>query len=125
MVTKQKIKKYLDLPWTYTIEPEDDYFVISVNELPGICTDAETIEEGMVEIKDAIYAAIELYLDLGQEIPVPINKAKYKGNIAYRTSPERHYQLAKLARQKHTSLNKIIDHLVEEGISAWQRPSAR
>ncbi len=117
MATKKEVEKYINLPWTYVIEPENDYFVIYVNELPGVCTDAESIEEGIREIKDAIYAAIELYLDQGKEVPVPINKEKFKGNIAYRTSPERHYQLAKLAQRKHTSLNKVIDLLVEEGMS--------
>lgn len=117
MATKKEIEKYLNLPWSYMIEPEDDYFVISVNELPGVCTDAHSVEEGMKEIKDAIYAALELYLDQGREIPVPINKKKYKGNIAYRTSPEKHYQLAKLAQKEHKSLSKIIDVLIDEGIS--------
>jgi len=116
MATKKEITKYLNLPWSYTIEPEDDYFVISVNELPGVCTDADSVEEAMEEIKDAIYAAIELYLDQGIEVPVPINKKKFKGNIAYRTSPEKHYQLAKLAQKEHKSLSKIIDILVDEGI---------
>lgn len=124
MVTKKEITKYLNLPWTYTVEPEDGYFIISVNELPGVCTDAVSIEEGMEEIKDAICAAIELYLDQGKEVPIPINKKKYKGMIAYRTSPEKHYQLAKLAQREHKSLSKVIDLLIDEGINRNFRKQA-
>lgn len=117
MATKREIMKYVELPWSYTIEQEDGYFIVYVNELPGVCTDAETIEEAILEIKDAIYAAIELYLDQNKEIPVPINKSKFKGNISYRTSAERHYMIAKLAHQKHKSLSKILDALVDAGLN--------
>jgi predicted RNase H-like HicB family nuclease len=116
MATKKEIQKYLDLPWTYTIEPEKGYFILYVNELPGICTDAETIEEGMVQIKDAIYAAVKLYLDNGEEVPVPLDKKKFKGNISYRTSSEIHYKIAKVAKQEHMSVNKAMDLLIVEGI---------
>jgi len=88
---------------------------VYVNELPGVCTDAPTIEEAMHNIKEATSAAIELYIKQGKEIPVPINKAKYKGNIAYRTSPKRHYQIAKLAQRKHKSFSKVLDMIVDAG----------
>lgn len=53
---KKDIKYYLNLPWTYTIETEKDndefIYIIRVNELPGVCTDASTISQGMELIKD-------------------------------------------------------------------------
>ncbi len=117
MATKKEIQKYVDLPWSYTVEQEDGYFIVYVNELPGICTDSKTINGAMKDIKDAITAAVELYLDQGKEIPIPINKAQFKGKIAYRTSAERHYIIAKIAQQKHKSLSKILDMLVDEWIN--------
>ncbi len=117
MATKKEIQKYVDLPWSYTVEQEDGYFIVYVNELPGICTDSKTINGAMKDIKDAIAAAVELYLDQGKEIPIPINKAQFKGKIAYRTSAERHYIIAKIAQQKHKSLSKILDMLVDEWIN--------
>lgn len=120
MATKKNMKYYLGLKWTYTIEQEShdgqDYYIIYVNELPGVCTDAETIEEGMRDIQDAIKAAIKLYLKLGDPIPEPIDKKKFKGNIAYRTSPERHHKVARVARQKHKSLSRALDILVDAGM---------
>jgi predicted RNase H-like HicB family nuclease len=120
MGTKKDINYYLGLKWSYTIEQDSyegkDFYIIRVNEFPGICTDAETIEEGMNEIKEAMTAAIKLYLKQGEPIPEPINKAEFKGNIAYRTDSERHYLIAKAAKNMHKSISKTLDVLVDAGI---------
>ena len=120
MDTKKNLNYYLGLKWSYTIEQESDqgkdYYIIRVNELPGICTDSETIEEGLKEIKEAIRAAIKLYLKNGEEVPVPIKKEDYKGNIAYRTTSERHYSIAKTAKEMHKSISKTLDAIIDAGI---------
>lgn len=119
MDTKKDLKYYLGLNWSYTIEQSTlkgkKFFIIRVNELPGVCTDAKTVEEGMKDIQDAIAAAIELYLEQGDPVPEPIKKEEFKGNIAYRTTSERHYFLAKLAQQRHISMNKALDMLFDAG----------
>jgi len=56
----------------------EKFYVIRVNELPGVCTDASTIEKGMKDIKDAIERSVELYLEQGDEVPEPIRKEKFK-----------------------------------------------
>lgn len=120
MVIKKNLKYYLGLNWSYTIEQDTHkgkkFYIIRVNELPGVCTDATTIEKGMQNIQDAIVATIELYLEQGEPIPEPINKDVFKGNIAYRTTSERHYFLAKLAQQKQVSMNKALDMIFDAGI---------
>ncbi len=121
MVTKKKnLTYYLNLNWSYTLEREThnrkSYYIIRVNELPGVCTDAETIEEGMEAIKEAIKAAIKLYLKQGDPIPEPIDKKKFKGNIAYRTTAERHHLLSKIALHEHKSLSKTLDLLVDKSL---------
>ncbi|MCB1115280.1 MAG: type II toxin-antitoxin system HicB family antitoxin [Chlamydiia bacterium] len=130
MATKKKsLKYYLSLNWSYTIEQESynrkTYYIIRVNELPGVCTDAESIEEGMIAIKEAIKGAIKLYLKQGDPIPEPVDKKKFKGNIAYRTSAERHYLLSKIALQESTSLSKTLDLLVDKGIHSLGITSLR
>jgi antitoxin HicB len=120
MDTKKDLKYYLELNWTYTIETSKHkgkkFFIIRVNELPGVCTDASTIEKGMKQIQDVIAATIELYMEQGDPIPEPINREEFKGNISYRTSSDRHYSLAKLAREKHISMNKALDMVFDAGI---------
>lgn len=120
MAIKKNLKYYLGLNWSYTIEQASHngkkFFIIRVNELPGVCTDASSVEKGMKNIKDAITATIELYLEQGDPIPEPVNKEDFKGNISYRTTSERHFFLAKLAQQKHVSMNKALDIVFDVGI---------
>jgi len=120
MATKKDLKYYLGLNWSYTITQDfhksKKFYIIRVNELPGVCTDAKTIEEGLENIEEAIIATIELYLEQGDPIPEPINKQDFKGNIAYRTTSERHHSLAKLAQEKHVSMNKALDMVFDAGI---------
>ncbi len=120
MAIKKNIKYYLNLNWSYTVEQETHkgkrYYIIRVNELPGICTDAESIEEGMENIKEAIEGAVRLYLKNGEIIPEPIKKEEFKGNIAYRTTSERHYYIAKIAKDMHKSISKTLDDIVDSGI---------
>ena len=120
MATKKNVKYYMSLNWSYAIEQDTHkgthYYIIRVNELPGVCTDATTIEEGMREIRDAIEGAIRLYLKNKEPIPEPINKEQFKGQIAYRTSSQRHYRVAKAARTMHKSISKTIDDLVDAGL---------
>jgi predicted RNase H-like HicB family nuclease len=121
MATKKDLKYYLKLKWSYTIEPESeggkDYYIIRVNELPGVCTDAGTIEQGLKDIKEAIRAAIQLYLKNDEPIPEPIKKNAFKGNIAYRTTRERHYSVAKIAKKMHKSISKTLDVLIDTAIN--------
>jgi predicted RNase H-like HicB family nuclease len=120
MSNKKDLKYYLGLNWSYTVEQETEgrkrYFIIRVNELPGVCTDAETVNEGMELIKEAIEAAVKLYLKNREEVPEPVKKSEFKGNISYRTTSERHYHVAKIAKNMHKSISKTIDELVDAGI---------
>jgi predicted RNase H-like HicB family nuclease len=120
MGTKKDLKYYMGLNWSYTIEQETHkgkhYYIIRVNELPGICTDAGSLEQGMKEIQEALRAAIKLYLKHGDPIPEPIKKEQFKGNIAYRTTSERHFVVAKVAKEMHKSISKTLDELIDAGI---------
>lgn len=120
MITKKDLNYYLNLDWSYSIDTERSkglrYYIIRVNELPGVCTDATTIEQGMEDIKEAIAGAIELYLEHGESVPEPIDKNRFKGKILYRTDSSRHYELAKLAKREHKSLNKTLDMVVDAGM---------
>lgn len=119
---KKDLEFYLNLPWTYTIEMDKDnkghkIYIVSVNELPGIKTDALTIDEAMESIKEAMLAAFELYLELGKEIPIPVDEEEFRGNIAYRTSSKRHYLLAKEAKKRKLSLSRLLDEVVDTVLS--------
>lgn len=114
------IDYYINLPWTYTVEIEEYknelYYILRVNELPGVCTDSTDLNEAMHEIKDAIAGSIELYISQGRSIPEPIDPSHYKGKISYRTDSHRHYELVRLAKRQHKSLNKTLDMVVDAGM---------
>jgi antitoxin HicB len=119
MATKKRkdIKYYLSLPWSYTItttmEEGAPLYIIRVNELPGVCTDAPTAEEAIKNIKEAMECIFELYLEKGEEIPEPADQEAYKGKIAYRTSSKRHSLIAREALARQTSLSSIIDECID------------
>lgn len=96
---KKTTNYYLSLFWTYSIESvttgeETPYYLVRVNELPGICTDAPSISEAMEDIKEAMTGAFERYLSHNEPIPEPLSEKKCKGNISYRTNKNRHYRIA-------------------------------
>lgn len=120
MATKKEITKYMDLPWSYSIEPEEGYYVIRVLEMPFVCSDGKDPLDAIKNIKEALHLSIEVMLDKNMVIPVPIDKSKYRGNIAYRTSENKHYCIARLAKRRHLSISKTIDLLVEEGLKSLE-----
>lgn len=125
MVTPNKIKKsidyYLNLPWTYTIETTKEtgelLYIVHVNELSGISTDAPTLTEAMESIKEVMAVAFKHYLENGEEIPEPIDSEQYKGNIAYRTTSKRHFWLAREAKKRDLSLSQVIDTLIDSTLA--------
>ena len=80
---KKDINYYLNLPWTYTVETTREtgelLYIVHVNELPGIATDAPSLEEAMMLIKEAMKGAFKFfYMKQGEEILQPINSDKFK-----------------------------------------------
>ena len=113
----EDINYYLNLPWTYTIETTQEtgelLYIIHVNELPGIATDAPSLEKAMELIKEAMKGAFKLYLKHGEKFQNQSILNKFKGNIAYRTSSTRHYKLFKEAQRHNQSLSQFIDHCID------------
>jgi len=118
---KKDINYYLNLPWTYTIETTIEngkvLYIVHLNEIYGISTDAHSIEEAMKLMKEAMIVAFEMYLEDNEEIPEPIQERDYKGQIAYRTTPKRHYLIAKEAKKRDLSLSQVIDQFIDQSIS--------
>ncbi len=123
MATKKKtnivkdVNYYLSLPWTYTIETTNEtgekLYVVHVNELPGVSTDASTVQEAMSNITKVMAEIFKMDIEDGVDIPEPLNANDYKGNIAYRTTSQRHYFLAREAKRKNMSLSRLIDSWID------------
>ena len=115
-MTKKNLKYYLSLPWTYTIEwsDEDECYIVSIKELKGCITHGDTLIEATEMIQDALKSYIINSLQYGDEIPEPLKPTDYKGKIPYRTTPNKHYRLAKRASALGISINALIDSAVDE-----------
>ena len=111
----KNLEYYLNLPWTYIIEYSDvdGCFLGSINELEKNMTNGETPDECFFMLKDALRAYIMTSLSQNLPINEPIRQTDFKGKIPYRTTSDRHYRLAKKAREKGKSINKIVDEAVE------------
>jgi predicted RNase H-like HicB family nuclease len=116
---EKNLEYYLKLPWSYRIEWSDidNCFLGSIEELEENMTCAESPEEVLINLKDALKSYILTSIKAGLEIPEPVKLSNYKGNITYRTTPEKHYKLAKKAAAKGKSINKLLDELVEKEVA--------
>ena len=102
-------KKYLDLPYSYTIETEKDndeeYYVIRANELPGCMSHGETIDKAFKNIKDAMSGWISVCLESGNKVPTPEN---FSGKFSVRIPPSLHKELVIRANKEGVSLNQLV-----------------
>jgi len=111
----KNLEYYLNLPWTYRVEysHEDKCYVASIAELKGCMSDGETMQESALMIKEALVSHITALLSNGDEIPEPMQPELYKGKIAYRTTPARHYKIALKAGSLGKSISKTIDEMID------------
>jgi len=110
-VINEKVKYYLDLPYTLIIERHDEekpYFSARVMELEGCITTGDTIEDVTQEIKDAMREWLELNIRLGKTIPEPLKSKKYSGKIIVRMPPALHEALMFRASEQGVSLNQYL-----------------
>ena len=115
-MTKKNLDYYLNLPYSYIIEwsEVDDCFLGSIIELERNMTFGKTREEVLSNLKEALASYVATSLAHNMEIPEPLKIKDFKGNITYRTSKERHYQLAKQAKLYGKSINSFIEEAIEE-----------
>ena len=103
-----KTKKYLELPYSYTIETEkennDEYYVIKVNELPGCISCGENIDKAFENIKDAMLGWISVCIESGNKVPTPDN---FSGKFSVRIPPTLHKELVIKANKEGVSLNQL------------------
>ena len=115
-MTKKNLDYYLNLPYTFIIEwsDVDRCFLGSIVELERNMTCAETRDEVLSNLKEALVSYVSTSLENNMEIPEPFRVKDFKGIITYRTSQERHYRLAKQAKLYGKSINAFIDEAIVE-----------
>lgn len=96
---------------------DSTYFVATYKELDGLEGVGETEEEAITDLKIAKEAWFEVSLDLGVNIPEPIESSpKESIKITYRMPYSLNYQLEKYSENEGISKNLAITLLLQKGL---------
>lgn len=107
---------YINLHWNYRFvwDESDKVYAVSIVELQDCLSHGESIEEAVKNIKEALLQHIEVMIEEGIPINEPAKPEDYKGNIAYRTKPSRHYKIALGAKSAGKSISKYLDEILDK-----------
>ena len=104
------INEYMQLPYNIVLrhvkDESGEYYFATVQELDGCMSDGATVEEAYANIKEAMEGWIEMTLDAGLPVPVPIDADKYSGKFVVRLPRSLHRRLAAEAERERVSLNQ-------------------
>lgn len=93
---------------------EDNCYVATIAEFPGLSALADTPEEAVEEVKIAAESFMQVYKEDGDPIPEPIILNHYSGQTRVRLPKSLHKNLAKEAELEGVSLNTHIVKLLSE-----------
>ncbi|SRR5260221_4168684 len=112
-MSDRKVEEYLALPYhievVYDASGEAPGWFARVVELPGCMTQAESREEVLAMIQDAMRAWIEVRVEDGQPIPQPLTDETYSGKFVVRVPRSLHRQLVEAAERDGVSLNAFVN----------------
>ncbi|MDQ2920398.1 MAG: type II toxin-antitoxin system HicB family antitoxin [Acidobacteriota bacterium] len=99
------MNKYgLNIIWS----DEDQAYIATCPEFPGLSAFGETIEDAIAEAKLAQELFVETYEQEKLPLPEPQLLQAYSGQFRLRIPQSLHFQLARMAEQEGVSLNQFI-----------------
>jgi antitoxin HicB len=124
MVAEQRgIDYYMQLAYSVLLhEIEDDgekYWIAEVVELPGCKSHGSTVSEAVKNVEEAKRAWIMDSLERGEEIPLPIERERFKGKTLVRMSRSLHRALALIAQAEGVSLNQLIVNILAKQVGQF------
>lgn len=116
MKIEKDINYYMNLPFTTVLKryPDRGYFA-EVKELPGCMTEADSKEEALAMIDDAMRGWIEIAIQDGKSIPEPVEE-NYSGRILLRTPKSLHKILLDKAKNEGVSLNQYLVYILSKSV---------
>ncbi|MHB1272484.1 MAG: toxin-antitoxin system HicB family antitoxin [Rhodanobacter sp.] len=115
----ESVESYLSLPYARRLVPDPDGgFVGTIQEFPGCIAEGESAQEALENLDASAASWIESQIELGQEIPKPIDYFRYSGKIALRIPRGIHKQVAELASSEQTSVNQLLLSAIASYVSA-------
>lgn len=116
-MSKKDINYYLNLPYTIILKkyPDGGYFA-EVKELPGCMTEADSKNETLEMVEDAMRGWLELALEDHTPIPEPVLEDGFSGRILVRAPKSLHKELMEKAKNEGVSLNQYIVYQLSKSI---------
>jgi antitoxin HicB len=108
---KAQVENYLKLPYTMTIQYQDEqggYYVAGYQELPDLTMTGATPEEAIKELLIEAPEWFELNIKSGYKIPLPSRQSRYSGRINFRMPKQLHAKVAAIAQREGVSLNQYL-----------------
>jgi predicted RNase H-like HicB family nuclease len=93
-------------------------YMITFPDLPGCMSDGETLEEVLVNGRDAFNSWIAAQVDMGREIPVPTHYNEEGKPIKFvqRLPRSLHASLQARAKAEGVSINTLVLAIIAEGL---------
>lgn len=108
--------EYLRQPYSKIVVADEDVFRAEVVEFQGCFAVGDTESEALAALSHAAESWIEAALEMGQEIPPPLEPVSgYSGKLVLRMPRSLHRKAAFVAQREGVSLNQfIVNSLAEQ-----------
>ncbi len=94
---------------------EDEGYIATIPEFPGLSAFGENPEEAIEEAKLALEGFIEVYHEDGCKVPKPQTMETFSGQTRLRLPKNLHAKLSRQAKREDVSLNTYLVQLLTEG----------
>lgn len=91
-------------------------FSAEIKELPGLKVYGDSYSDVLNEIALAKTSWIEFNMELGRDIPEPIEEINYSGRVTLRIPKSLHRELKARADAESVSLNSFLNYILSEGL---------
>jgi antitoxin HicB len=108
--------------YQFTVRPlskeEGGGYLVEYPDIPGCMSDGATIEEAIINGREALRDCIDVFRESGRKIPKPsIEAAQWRQRL-----PRTLYsKLTKQAENEGVSINSLVTAIIAEAIGAKQR----
>lgn len=118
---RETVEGILQAPYARVVipDPETGTFTARIAEFPGCVAQGDSLEDTFGNLHEAAKAWIQAALDLGQEVPAPLEEQSYSGRVLVRFPASIHRRASELAETENTSLNQFIVSAVSGKVGAW------
>ena len=113
------LNDYLKLPYRMELIEDTDEggYIASYPDLKGCITCADTLEQAIINAKDAKKEWLQAALEDGYPIPEPNELEKYSGQFKLRLPRSLHRQLAQASKKEGVSMNQYCVYLLSKEFS--------